>query len=490
LFLIVMTMLGIAALVTFRWDSLFPNRQDYFILRPLPLKLSHIYFAKLNTLCALAFLIIGLLTVPCAASFASVISGDHNLASSLREVLAQVVATFCAGIFTVFALAFLQTLLLNALPLRWYARVSASVQSFLLVCILCAIPWAMDLPNAVQSVDLRPAWSVFAPPLWYLCLYMRLMGRAGALDSSLASRGVAAATVALAGTLLIGAMLHHRYAKRIFESDAQTKSSRMRLVERVFERMTRNARESAILLFALRSMDRLKQHRMIRLMYAGVGCALVLESGIGVILSGAMNHGHIRRGAALDAIYALPLLLFFFLFTGLRYAFRIPVDLRANWVFRLTAQDATVERETAVRLMYVGFALLPALIATAPFSISVLGAWRGAYATAFACAIAILIIEHDLENSDTIPLTCSYLPGKRNMLHTGIIYWLTVFALTTVLTGLEAIGGANPIRAVLVLVLLSAIYRLMRRKETREAPRLRFDDFPEPAVATLGLSRE
>jgi hypothetical protein len=40
------------------------------------------------------------------------------------------------------------------------------------------------------------------------------------------------------------------------------------------------------------------------------------------------------------------------------------------------------------------------------------------------------------------------------------------------------------------LVLLSAIYRLMRRKETREAPRLRFDDFPEPAVATLGLSRE
>src|SRR5947209_13587321 len=35
LFLIVMTMLGIAALVTFRWDSLFPDRQDELISRPL-----------------------------------------------------------------------------------------------------------------------------------------------------------------------------------------------------------------------------------------------------------------------------------------------------------------------------------------------------------------------------------------------------------------------------------------------------------------------
>jgi hypothetical protein len=490
LFLIVMTMLGIAALVMFRWDSLFPNRQDYLILRPLPLKLSHIYFAKLNTLCALAFLIIGLLTVPCAASFASVISGDHNLASSLREVFAQVVAGFCAGTFTVFTLAFLQTLLMNVLPLRWYTRVSASAQSFLLAGVLCAIPWAMDLPNAVQSVDLRPAWSVFAPPLWYLCLYTRLLGRATALDSDLAFRGLVAAGAALIATLLISAVFHRRYARRIFESEAQTQRSRMRLIERVFDRMARGGRESAILLFALRSMDRLKQHRMIRLMYAGVGCALVLESGIGVILSGAMNHGHIRRGAALDAVYALPLLLFFFLFTGLRYAFRIPVDLRANWVFRLTAQDANIERERAVRLIYVGFALVPALVATAPFSILVLGAWRGAYAIAFAFAVAMLIVEHELENSDSIPLTCSYLPGKRNILHTGIIYWLTVFSLTSVLTGLEAIGGANSIRAVLVLVLLSAMYRLMRRHEILEAPELRFDDLPEPAVATLGLSRE
>jgi len=490
LFFVVMTMLGIAALVTFRWDSLFPNREDYLILRPLPLKLSQIYFAKLTTLSALTLLVIALLTIPCAFSFACVISGNHDLAPSWQEMAAQVVATFCAGIFVVFALALLQGLLMNCVPLRWYARVSASMQSLLLVAVLCAIPWAVDLPNAVQSIDLRPAWSSYAPPLWYFAIYEELLGRADSYDSSLAVRGAVAAALALGGTILVSVVSHRRYARRIFESEARTRRSRLRAVEWLAERISRESRESAILLFVLRSLDRMKQHRMIRMAYAGVGCALVLESGIGVILSGALSKGPIHRGAVLDAVFALPLMLFFFLFTGLRYAFRIPVDLRANWLFRLTAQNAITERRRAVRLIYIGFALLPALAATGPFLLMVMAPWRGLYAIAFAGLIAVLIIENELENTDTIPLTCSYLPGKRNILHTGIIYWFVVFVITTVLTALEAVGGANPVRAALVIVMLSLFAWRRRPTVTVDTLELRFDDLPEPAVATLGLSGE
>ena len=490
LFFIVMTMLGVAALVTFRWDSLFPNQQDYLILRPLPLKLSHIYFAKLTTLSGLVVLVIALLTIPCAFSFASVISGNHDLVPSWREMLAQTCACFCAGILMLFAMALLQAVLMNVLPLRFYARVSASVQSSLLVAILCAVPWAMDLPNAIHLADWRPTWTAYAPPAWYFCLYEDLLGKANKSDQLLAVRGVLFMLAAAAATLLVSAVLHKRYARRIFESEVQTRSSRLRLVERIAERVVREPRESAILLFALRSLERLKHHRMIRLLYAGVGCALVLESGIGLLLSGAMNRGLIRRGASLDAAFALPLLLFFFLYTGLRYSFRLPVELRANWVFRLAAQDATAERKRAVRLIYIGFALLPALITTAPFLTMVMPVWQGIYGTLFAGMIALLIIERELATSDTIPLTCSYLPGKRNILHTGIIYWLTVFAITTVLTAFEALGGANPLRAGLVLMFLAALLTRWRERDESTVPVLRFDDFPEPAVATLGLLGE
>ena len=491
IFFIVMTSLGIAALVTFQWDSLFPSRQDYLILRALPLKLSHIYFAKLTTLCALVVLIIVLLNVPCAVSFASVISGAHDLAPSWLETFAEFAAAFCAGVFVVFFLALLQTLLMNLVPLRWYSRVSASVQSLLLVAVLCAIPWAVDLPNAVHWVDWRPAWSGYAPPLWYLALYEKLIGKASQPDSVLALRGIEALTAAIAATILVSVLFHRRYAKRIFESELKLRSSRIHLAERIAELVARNPRESAILLFALRSLERLKQHRMIRLVYAGVGCALLIESGIGLILSGAMSRGPIQRGAALDAAFALPLLLFFFLFTGLRYAFRIPVELRANWVFRLTAQDANVERERALRLIYFGFALLPAVVTTLPFLLLVLIPREAVYGACFAALIGLIIIERELSNTDTIPLTCSYLPGKRNILHTGIIYWLTVFGLTTILTAFEAIGAANPVRAALAIgVLAMILLRAQKREAATDFPALRFDDMPEPAVATLGLARE
>ena len=490
LFLIVMTMLSVAALVTFRWDSLFPSRQDYLILRPLPLKLSQIYFAKLTTLCALVVLVIALLAVPCAFSFASVISGAHDLAPSWQEFGAQVGAMFCAGIFVLFTLALLQTLLMNAIPLRWYGRISVSVQSLLLVAILCVIPWAVGLPNQVQMIDLRPTWSVDLSPLWYLCLYESLLGRASSYDRGLAERGLVAAGVVLLATIMISAVFHRRYAKRIFESDVQARRLRLRLLERLAEKLARDTRESAILSFALLSLERIKQHRIIRLLYAGVGCALVLESGIGVILSGALSHGLIQRGAALDAAFALPLALFFFLFTGLRYCFRLPVDLRANWVFRLTAPDAVSERARAVRLMYVGLALVPAIATTVPFLLVVMPLWKAAYGVVFACFISMMIVENELQNNNCIPLTCSYLPGKRNILHTGIIYWFTVFALTSVLTALEGLGAVNPVRATLVIVMLAAVYWRMQQKEVVETLGIRFDDFPEPAVATLGLSGE
>ena len=141
-------------------------------------------------------------------------------------------------------------------------------------------------------------------------------------------------------------------------------------------------------------------------------------------------------------------------------------------------------------MIYVGLALLPALASTTPFLLMVMAPWRGLYGIAFAGLIAMLIIEHELENSDTIPLTCSYLPGKRNLLHTGIIYWFVVFVITTVLTAVEAIGATNPLRATLVIVVLAFLVWRRQPTTTVDTPELRFDDLPEPAVATLGLERE
>jgi len=65
-----------------------------------------------------------------------------------------------------------------------------------------------------------------------------------------------------------------------------------------------------------------------------------------------------------------------------------------------------------------------------------------------------------------------------------------VFVITTVLTAVEAIGATNPLRATLVIVVLAFLVWRRQPTTTVDTPELRFDDLPEPAVATLGLERE
>src|SRR5256885_155009 len=116
LFFLVFTMLSVAVVVAFQWDSLFPDRRDQNILRPLPLKLWQIYTAKLSTLTAFVLLLILLLTIPCSFSFAAVINGPNFLAPSWRGMFAHVVATIFAGLFFVFALTALLSIFVFILP--------------------------------------------------------------------------------------------------------------------------------------------------------------------------------------------------------------------------------------------------------------------------------------------------------------------------------------------------------------------------------------
>ncbi|HEX7958685.1 MAG TPA: hypothetical protein VF493_02125 [Terriglobales bacterium] len=490
LFFLVFTMLAVAVVVAFQWDALFPDRRDQNVLRPLPLKLWQIYAAKLTTLTAFVLLLVLLLTIPCAFSFAAVINGPNFLAPSWREMFAHVATTLLAGLFTLYALTSIQSIFVLILPQRIAGYLSSSLQSFLLAGALVLIPWIMGIPNLIESIDDRPTWAQFAPPAWFFALYLRLLGRAGQTEIALSSRSLLAMIIVIGLTVVLNVMLYRRHAARLeLESDRNSTSFYDRVVEALGWRIGENARTAGLLAFVMKSMRRSHRHRMVRLVYAGVGCALVLESAIGVFLSGGwLAHGR-THGAALDALFALPVALFFFLFSGLRYIFRLPIEVRANWIFRLAAPDAFKEREKAVRMIYLCCAVVPAIATTAPFLFILLPWWRTLFAIVFALLLGELLIEYDIEQNTAIPFTCGYLPGKRNILHTGIVYWFTFFVLTSVIAAFEEVFSRTPLRASLTLLMMMAVlYRSQKqRTETKE---MIFEEIAEPAVATLGLARE
>src|SRR5262245_64705183 len=52
------SMVVMGFVMTFKWDSLFPDRRDYLILTPLPISLREFFLAKVIALCAFLLLFV------------------------------------------------------------------------------------------------------------------------------------------------------------------------------------------------------------------------------------------------------------------------------------------------------------------------------------------------------------------------------------------------------------------------------------------------
>ena len=75
LFFISLSMTVGAFVAAFQWDALFPTRRDYLILRPLPVTLRQIFFARLLSVVLLAVMFVLAVNVVVAFTFPTVSAG-------------------------------------------------------------------------------------------------------------------------------------------------------------------------------------------------------------------------------------------------------------------------------------------------------------------------------------------------------------------------------------------------------------------------------
>ena len=180
-----------------------------------------------------------------------------------------------------------------------------------------------------------------------------------------------------------------------------------------------------------------------------------------------------------------------FLVIGLRVSFSIPVDPRANWLFRLTNPFGRSVYLRATRKMLVLFALVPVTAIAAPVYLAVWPWPRAAGHLAFLVLFGLLVVELALTNFAKVPFTCSYLPGRANLKIMFGVYWGLLNMVSELVTGIEGAALRDPwsyarLMAVTGLVWLAAAY--WARGVRARIPALSFEEQPEPAVAGLGLA--
>jgi hypothetical protein len=244
--------------------------------------------------------------------------------------------------------------------------------------------------------------------------------------------------------------------------------------------------------FIAKTLARSRQHRLVLTAFAAIAAALIFDSFVTLSFDTSAQDFSARTIALRHAAISAPLALSLFVLAGFRYLFRLPVELRANWVFRVNELGNRPVFLSAVRQFLLCFAVAPVALFTLPLEMRVLGPGTGVV-TAFLCALPPLtLMECLLIRFEKIPFTSAYLPGRGPLIETLVLYGIAVIFYVSVLSTIVnwCLKGPRP-TLVLFALLLGAWWLARRaRREDWEFGKLEFEELPEPAILTLSIQRD
>lgn len=398
------------------------------------------------------------------------------------------VTMIAAGAFIYCSVLGLQGLAVQLLSRQWFLRVSSFLQ-VAVFCLLISVYFLQPVIAAPNLFDVHstgpPSWS---PSYWFLGLFQQLNGSPAL--SSLATRAWLGLAIAVGATAAAYTLSYLRSLRKIIEEpDILPGAGRQGWLPRFGTSL-----ETAVVQFSIRTLLRSRQHRMILAFYLGIGF------GVTVFLLKSPVAKEISKTTITDPwhevsapLLAATIILMGFWVVGMRAVFSLPLDLPANWIFRMTPVRAGSNCVRAMRRSLWMLSVAPAWITSA---VVLLALWPWRPAAGHLILLALLggaIAECCLQGNQKIPFTCSWLPGKSNF---HIAFWMCILLiLEVVLQGaeLERRALGNPAHYVVIAIILAAIAATAAWRSSRSADAntesLHFEEAPSWQLTTLNLPR-
>ena len=245
--------------------------------------------------------------------------------------------------------------------------------------------------------------------------------------------------------------------------------------------------------FAIRTLMRSRQHRVILAFYLSIGFAMTI-----FLLGSPAVTERILETMVVDPlqevsvpILASTLIMMIACVVGTRVLFSMPMDLRANWVFSITSGFPGTDYLTSARRALLALSVAPVWFASGVLCLA-LWPWQQAAAHIAALGLFGLILADLCTYAlHKIPFTCSYLPGKSqaNMVILGAVglLYFSLFAMRYERDVLATASGRGAL--VVTLLVAAAIVRWRSVASAKSDPVwLRFEEVPGDEVLTLGLA--
>jgi hypothetical protein len=410
-FFIVLSMSVSCAVALWRWNSIFPDRRDYSNFIHLPISLTRIFFANLFAIFALTVLLTLVVNVASFVLFpVAVVGSQGTFAQLFRFAFGHAVSVSLSSIFSFLAIFALSGALMACLPFRIYRRVSVYVRFAVALCLLAVLATSFTVSSILSGgsklIYLRLGGF---PSAWFLGMTETLWGNGQDVFFALLTRR---AMISLGLALLISIIAYTLSFRRSFvripefaDVGPLPRSRRFRLPAMLLDAtILRAAKLRSCFHFVSCTLLRSDAHLQIVLAFAALGLVVAAQT-----VNAAFHPGFSFMAQPPSvALLSIPYILSYCLLIGIRLAFEVPLDLSANWIFKLWIEpDGELPRRVARRVLFT-FSL--GWLAPLCFLYSAI-LWGGLTAllqTALLISCSAVFVEVLLLKFRKIPFTCSY----------------------------------------------------------------------------------
>jgi hypothetical protein len=488
--LIAATMLVVGSFAVLSWDSTFPDRRDVLVLTPLPIRSRTLFLAKIAaSATALSLTVVSLNALPgliLPFALAPAKGGILDVFFSLdfyRPLSAYWITMMSAGAFIFCCVLGLQGILSHLLPRGPFLRLSALLQmaSFCLFLSVYFFEPTLVTPEALTAPENQRSLA-WLPSYWFLGVFQQFNGSMHPALAPLAWRAWIGLALSVSGTAVAYALSYFRTLKKIVEEpDIVPGSGGVHWLPGFG-----NLLETAVVQFSIRTLARSRQHRVMLAFFLGIGFALL------VFVMKNPGPKDARLGSELPLLFASVAAMCITV-VGTRVVFSMPINLRANWIFRVTQVSRPWEYMAAIRRPLFALAVAPVWILCAALLFSI---WPWQLAAEHLVVLGLLgaIVAYVcLAAFRKIPFTCSYLPGK-SYLHMAFltVMGLMLFIIRGVVFEREALRNRTSYTVmvgVLALAALAGRWWAVSRANEEDAV-VQFEELPTPALQVLGLNRD
>jgi hypothetical protein len=469
--------------MTFSWDSLFPDKRDYLILASLPISAKRLFAAKAIAVAIILFLFVIATNAVLTVFVAFMEPG---------ALLGHVVGVLGASTFAVLFFMSLQGILINILPISFFRRISPSLQMVAMALLL-----SMILIMPLIGLSLRPLVLIdsslldYLPPSWFLGIYESLSLSATVLPKAgmWAWTALKVTVVVVMLTGLSYGIGYRRHARRMVESPDSGVLSRTPahgVVSKVLHVILQtNSFQRAAFDFIGKVSSRSSKHRVSAALYSGLGLALALSS-LFVIDKREAFPIQLSTTGVLEA----PAALSFLIVAGWRSTFGIPYELPANWVFQMTSRNGAADFRKAIRKWLFVCRIVPLYAVWACFEFARFNAGIAVTHLMFDLVATAFLIEAFFFGFRKVPFTCTYLQSKLQLAFYAVAYLCGYTTYTTLIGSLKRWTAADPqhfLRFSAVSAIALGGILIYRSVTGAETSKFLYDE-PDPQYQQLNLT--